>query len=243
MLLCACLRFAGRNLRLSYRFAPCPLLPAATKIALVQTREELANTISAFIGLIAAVIGAPILLIAAWRSGNAGFFAGAVVFAATMLALYLVSVLYHAWPQTRGKQTFQTLDHCAIFLLIAGTYTPFALGPLHGVWGSTILGSIWPLAIFGVVIKSTRGPLRHRGFGLSLYLAMGWSALILIRPLISNLPPGALFWLIAGGIAYTAGVLFFVNERMRYSHFVWHLFVISGTSCHFVAVLHCAVRG
>ena len=201
--------------------------------------EELANTISHCIGLIAAVIAAPVLLFAAWRSGTAGFFAGTIVFAATMFALYFVSMLYHAWPQTRAKQTLQMLDHCAIFLLIAGTYTPFSLGPLHGVWGSTILGYIWLLAIFGVIIKATRGPLRHRGFGLFLYLAMGWSALILIRPLISNLPPGALFWLLTGGVAYTAGVLFFVNERMRYAHFIWHLFVLTGTSCHFLALLAC----
>ena len=208
----------------------------------MHTREEVANTITAFIGLIAAGIAAPILLILASRSGNAGFFAGTVVFAATMIALYLVSVLYHAWPQTRGKQTLQMLDHCAIFLLIAGTYTPFALGPLHGVWGSTILGSIWPLAIFGVVIKATCGPLRHRGFSLFLYLAMGWSALIMIRPLILNLPPGALFWLIAGGGAYTAGVLFFINDRVRYAHCIWHVFVLVGTACHYRALLACTAR-
>ena len=209
----------------------------------LHTREELANTLTAFLGLLAAVIAAPVLIFAAWRSGNAGFFAGVIVFAATMIALYLVSMLYHAWPSTRGKQTLQMLDHCAIFLLIAGTYTPFSLGPLRGVWGSTILGYVWLLAIFGIILKATRGPLRHRGFSLFLYLAMSWSALVLIRPLISNLPPGALFWLLAGGVAYTAGVLFFVNDRIRYSHFVWHLFVLTGTVCHFVAVVHCIPTG
>ena len=205
----------------------------------MHTREELLNAISAFIGLIAAIIAAPVLLFAAWRSGSTGFFAGVVVFAVTMLVLYLVSMLYHAWPPTRAKQTLRMLDHCAIFLLIAGTYTPFSLGPLRGIWGSTILGYVWLLAIFGVVLKATRGPSRHRGFSLFLYLAMGWSALILIRPLISNLPPDALFWLITGGVAYTAGVLFFLNERTRYAHFIWHLFVMTGTTCHFLAVLAC----
>ena len=265
----------------------------------MHTREELANTITAFIGFIASLIAAPILLIAAYgsqganstaggfrektlrweiatagcrsreigdalwesvreredanrtraagdsvlvkteRSGSTGFFAGVIVFAVTMLVLYFVSMLYHAWPQTRAKQTLRMLDHCAIFLLIAGTYTPFSLGPLRGVWGSTILGYVWLLAIFGVVLKATHGPSRHRGFSLFLYLAMGWSALILIRPLISNLPPGALFWLIAGGVAYTGGVLFFINERIRYSHLVWHLFVLTGTTCHCLAVLAC----
>jgi len=205
----------------------------------VPSREELANAISHCIGLIAAVIATPVLLFAAWRSGNAGLFAGTIVFVVTMLALYFVSMLYHAWPPTPVKQTLRMLDHCAIYLLIAGTYTPFALGPLRGVWGTTILGYIWVLAIFGVILKVTRGPLRFRGFGLFLYLAMGWSSLILIRPLISHLPPGALFWLLTGGIAYTAGVLFFVNERMRYAHFIWHLFVLTGTTCHFLAILAC----
>jgi hemolysin III len=201
--------------------------------------EELANTLSHCLGLIAAAIGTPLLVIAAWRSGSVGFFAGTIVFAVTVLILYLVSMLYHAWPESRAKQALRLLDHCAIFLLIAGTYTPFSLGPLHGVWGSAILGTIWLLAIFGIVIKATMGPVRHRRLGVCLYLGMGWSALIIIRPLFSQLPPGALLWLIAGGVAYTVGVLFFVNERMRYAHFVWHLFVLTGTSCHFLALLAC----
>jgi hemolysin III len=215
--------------------APCESKPRTT-----FSGEELANTISHCIGLIAAIIATPVLLFAAWRSGNVLFFAGTIVFAATMFVLYLASMLYHAWPPTRAKQTLRLLDHCAIFLLIAGTYTPFSLGPLHGVWGSTILGYIWLLAIFGIILKVTCGPSRHRGFTLFLYLAMSWSALILIRPLFSHLPTGALFWLLTGGIAYTSGVLFFVNERMRYAHFIWHLFVLTGTSCHFLALLACA---
>src|SRR5260370_15183064 len=127
--------------------APCESQPRTN-----SSGEELANTISHCVGLIAAVIAAPVLLFAAWRSGTAGFFAGTIVFAVTMFALYLVSMLYHAWPQTRAKQTLQLLDHCAIFLLIAGTYTPFSLVSLHGVCGSTILGYIWLLAIFRVII-------------------------------------------------------------------------------------------
>jgi hemolysin III len=201
--------------------------------------EELANAISHSVGLIAAAIGTPLLVIAAWRSGSAGFFVGTTVFAATVLLLYFVSMLYHAWPESRAKQTLQLLDHCAIFLLIAGTYTPFSLGPLHGVWGSAILGAIWLLAIIGITIKAVRGPSRHRRVGLSLYLGMGWSALFVIGPLVSHVPAAALLWLIAGGIAYTAGVLFFLNEQMRYAHFVWHLFVLTGTSCHFLAVFAC----
>jgi hemolysin III len=202
--------------------------------------EELANSISHGIGLVAGLIGAPVLLLAALRTGSHGFFIGTIVFTVTMLLLYLGSLLYHAWPQTRGKCILQVLDHSAIFLLIAGTYTPFTLGPLRGLFGSIMFGLVWALAIFGVIMKTTRGTSRHRKLGLALYLGMGWICVIGIRPLLGAVPLSAVVWLFAGGIAYTTGVLFFVNERLRYSHFVWHLFVLSGTGCHFLALLACA---
>jgi len=200
--------------------------------------EELANTISHGIGLCAALIGAPILLLEAHRSGL-GFFFGTVIFAVTMSMLYLGSTLYHAWPQTRGKSILQVLDHSAIFLLIAGTYTPFTLGLLRGFWSATILVLVWALAIFGVTLKATCGTSRHSKLAMTLYLGTGWLALIAIRPITLAIPPTTLFWLVAGGVAYTTGVLFFVNQRLRYSHFIWHLFVLAGTSCHFLALLSC----
>jgi len=200
--------------------------------------EELANSISHGIGLCAALIGAPILLLEARRS-SPGFFLGAVIFAVTLSMLYLGSTLYHAWPQTRGKSVLRTLDHSAIFLLIAGTYTPFTLGPLRGLWGSPILAVVWVVAIFGVILKATRGASRHPRLGMTLYLGTGWLALIAVRPMMLAIPSAALFWLVAGGVAYTTGVLFFVNQRLRYSHFIWHLFVLAGSSCHFLAVLSC----
>jgi hemolysin III len=200
--------------------------------------EELANSISHGIGLCAALIGAPILLLEARRS-SAGFFLGAVVFVVTLSTLYLGSTLYHAWPQRRGKSILQVLDHSAIFLLIAGTYTPFTLGPLRGFWGSSMLALVWALAIFGVFLKTTRGPSRQPKLSMTLYLGTGWLALIAARPMTLAIPFPALFWLVAGGIAYTTGVLFFVNQRLRYSHFIWHLFVLAGSSCHFLAVLSC----
>ncbi len=201
--------------------------------------EELANSISHGIGLCAALIGAPILLLEARRS-SPGFFLGTMIFAVTLSILYLGSTLYHAWPQTRGKSVLRTLDHSAIFLLIAGTYTPFTLGPLRGFWGSTILAFVWALAIFGVFLKTTRGPSRHPKLSMTLYLGTGWLALIAARPMTLAMPFPALVWLVAGGIAYTMGVLFFVNERLRYAHFVWHLFVLAGSGCHFAAVFSCA---
>jgi hemolysin III len=205
-----------------------------------SSSEERANTISSGIGLIAALIGTPVLFVSARGNGSAGFFLGTMIFIMAMLALYLTSTLYHAWPDTRTKYTLQLLDHCAIFVLIAATYTPFALGPLHGIWGVSMLIVIWAAALFGVTLKALRGTSRHRKLAMSLYLGMGWCVLLIIRPAIMKVPSTVLLWLFCGGIAYTAGVLFFVSKRLRYGHFVWHLFVLAGTTCHFMAVLACA---
>ena len=202
--------------------------------------EELANSISHGLGLIAGLIGAPILMFAAWRGGDRFFFIGAAVFSAAMLLVYLGSTLYHAWPRGTIKSVFQVIDHSAIFLLIAGTYTPFTLGPLRGAWGWSILGLVWGLAIFGVILKSVHGAEKRKKLSLTLYLGMGWLVLIAFRPLLTHVPLPGLAWLVAGGLAYTGGVFFFVRERSRYTHFVWHLFVLLGTTCHFLAVLSCA---
>jgi hemolysin III len=215
--------------------------PAASSWRTQLAGEELANSVSHGVGLVAAMIGTPILLLAAFYHGSLSFFIGTGIFTVTMLLVYLGSTVYHAWPQTRVKSILQTIDHSAIFLLIAGTYTPFALGPLRGAGGLTMLGIVWALALFGVVMKATRGALRHRRLAMTLYLGTGWLAVIFIRPLALAIPLSALFCLIAGGIAYTAGTLFFANEKVRYAHFVWHLFVLAGTSCHFAAVFICAI--
>ena len=186
--------------------------------------------------MLAAVAAVPVLVIAAVQRGNAAGIVGASVFGATMVVLYLTSTLYHALPRNRAKRVFQVLDHGAIFLLIAGTYTPFTLGVLRGRWGWTLFGLVWGLALAGVLLKAVSG-IRYPTLSTCLYIAMGWLVLIAVKPLWLNVPTWGLFWLLAGGIAYTAGVAFFAAERVRYSHFVWHLFVIAGTACHFVAVL------
>src|SRR5437773_4591905 len=206
-----------------------------------SAREELANSVSHGFGLLGAMIGTPILLLAAFYHGSFSFLIGAGIFTVTMLLVYLGSTVYHAWPQTRVKSILQVIDHSAIFLLIAGTYTPFALGPLRAGGGLAMLGIVWVLALFGVIMKATRGVLRHRRLAMTLYLGTGWIGLTLIRPLALAMPLSALLRLIAGGIAYTAVTLFFANERLRYGHFVWHLFVLAGTSCHFAAVFICAI--
>src|SRR5205814_8597901 len=160
--------------------------------------EELANTISHGIGLLAALVCAPVLLLAAVDAASDAFLVGTIIFAVTMLMLYLGSTLYHAWPQTRVKCVLQVFDHSAIFLLIAGTYTPFVLGPLRGLWGWTMFGVIWSLAIFGVIMKATRGTSHHPKLALCLYLGMGWLGLVAIRPLSAVVPALALLDLFAG---------------------------------------------
>jgi len=198
--------------------------------------EEIANSVSHGIGLLAALIAFPILVGSAFNRGALAGTVGASVFATTMVLLYLASTLFHALPPNRAKRVFQILDHSAIYLLIAGTYTPFTLGVLRGVWGWTLFGLVWGLAVIGTVFK-TLGGVRYTTFSTWVYLAMGWLVLIAIEPVWTLVPKWGLFWLVAGGIAYTAGTVFFMAERIRYFHFVWHLFVVLGTACHFIAVL------
>ena len=204
--------------------------------------EEVANSISHGIGLVGALIGTPFLLLAAIRGGSTHFVVGAAVFAATMLLLYLGSTVYHAWPQTPVKRALQVIDHSAIFLLIAGTYTPFALGPLRGPWGWGILVLVWFFAACGVLLKLKKGVDHKPRFMICLYLAMGWLVLLVIEPLARAVPPVTIWWLAGGGLAYTGGIIFFVREHARYNHFIWHLFVLGGTLCHYVAVMTYAAR-
>jgi len=198
--------------------------------------EEIANSVSHGVGLLAALVATPFLVLAAARRGGSVGIVGASVFAGTMLVLYLASTLYHALPSNKAKRVFQVIDHSAIFLLIAGTYTPFTLGVLRGFWGWTLFGVVWGLAVLGVTLKSVSG-IRYPRFSTTLYIGMGWLALIAIRPLWLQLPVAGWRWLIAGGFAYTAGIAFYAAERVRYGHFVWHVFVLMGTMCHFFAVL------
>jgi hemolysin III len=204
-----------------------------------QTRgEEIANSISHGIGFLAAAAVTPVLIIASIPAGAAAI-VGASIFGACMMVLYLSSTLYHAFPHTLGrtKRVFRTLDHSAIFLLIAGTYTPFTLSVLHGAWGWTLFGIVWGLAVFGIVLKSVRGTGTGK-LSIALYLGMGWLAVLAIKPLWDSMSAQSLLWLLSGGIMYSIGVIFFAyDHRIRFSHFVWHLFVLAGTTCHVVAVL------
>ncbi len=198
--------------------------------------EEIANSISHGVGFLATLAAAPILIVAAVGRGDAAGIVGASIFAASLVMLYFTSTLYHALPRTRAKRVFRILDHGAIYLLIAGTYTPFTLGVLKGGWGWTLFGIVWGFAVMGVVFKATAG-FRFPLFSTLVYLGMGWLVIVAIHPLWQRLPFWGLFWLVAGGLAYTLGIPFFAAKKLRYSHFVWHLFVILGTVCHFIAVL------
>jgi len=198
--------------------------------------EEIANSVSHGVGFLLALVATPFLVVAAARRGDSAAIVGASVFAATTAVLYLASTLYHALPKNKAKQIFRVIDHSAIFLLIAGTYTPFTLGVLRGAWGWTLFGLVWSLAILGIVLKSVGG-IGYPRLSTALYVGMGWLALIAIRPLWVHVPVAGWLWLIAGGLAYTSGIAFYAAERVRYGHFVWHVFVLMGTVCHFFAVL------
>jgi hemolysin III len=201
--------------------------------------EEIANSISHGVGVLAALALTPVLIVMSVPKG-ASAITGVSIFGATMILLYLASTLYHALPAGRAKRIFQIFDHSAIFLLIAGTYTPFTLTVLSGVWGWTLFGIVWTLAALGVVMKSIRTGGTSK-LSIALYLGMGWLAVVAAKPLYDSMSAWGLVWLLSGGIMYSAGVIFFANDhRSRYNHFIWHLFVLAGTGCHVVAVLNAA---
>ena len=198
--------------------------------------EELAHSVTHGVGWMASLAGLIVLMVFAMRTGDPWRIGACADYAATLVLLYAASTLYHALSGTRARHVFQVLDHSAIFLLIAGTYTPFALVTLRGPWGWTIFAIVWTLAVAGVTLKAVFGP-RWPILSTTIYIAMGWTAVIAVKPLMASVPPGAIAWLAAGGIAYTGGVTFYAWTRLRYSHAVWHLFVLAGSVCHYIAIL------
>lgn len=198
--------------------------------------EEIANSITHGVGLVASILALPVLLLRAQSSDNPSAIAGAAIFGFSLILLYGASTIYHALPLSDAKRFFRVVDHSAIYLLIAGTYTPFALGPLRGPWGTALLVVIWALALVGIASKLIVG-LKLRRASTAMYLVMGWLIVVAVKPLIENVPRAGLIWLAAGGMAYTGGVVFYAMKRVRYSHMIWHLFVAAGSVCHFMAVL------
>ena len=206
-----------------------------------QTRaEEVANSLSHVIGLTVALAAGGLLIVTAIRTGQTGFIVGASIYVATLVSLYLASTLYHGLPAGRMKSILLICDHAAIYVFIAGSYTPFALGVLRGPWGLALFITVWGLALAGVAFKVTFGAARYARLSTAVYVGMGWVLLLAVVPVWHLIPLAGLLWLLAGGIAYTAGVAFFRAERLPYAHLVWHLFVMAGTACHYIAVLRYA---
>jgi hemolysin III len=187
------------------------------------------------VGVLAAVTGGAFLIILSSLQGDPWKIVGAAIFTATLILLYTASTLYHAARSPSLKARMKVLDHASIYLLIAGTYTPFTLVGLRGGWGWSLFGVIWGLAVAGVIFKLFAAG-RFRLVSTGIYLGMGWLVLIAIGPMIRQLDPAIIVWLVAGGVAYTSGTVFYHNRRVPYSHAVWHGFVMAGSACHGVAV-------
>jgi hemolysin III len=200
-------------------------------------QSELANTITHAVGVALALAGLAVLVTIASLHGNARQVVSYSIYGVTLVLLYAASTAYHGIRLSRARRLLRTLDHAAIYLLIAGTYTPFSLISLRGAWGWSLLGVIWALAAIGVVFKIFFIGRFSRTSTL-VYLSMGWLALIAARQLFANLPAQGLVLLFAGGLCYTVGILFFAfDRRLRFNHAIWHVFVLAGSVCHFFAVL------
>ena len=202
--------------------------------------EEIANSVSHGIGFILAIVISPILIVSAVHHGSVAGIVGASVFSFSLVMLYIVSTLYHSLARNKAKPVFLVLDHIVIFLMIAGTYTPFTLSVLKGSLGWTLFGLVWGLAFVGIIFQCFGGVKKSK-LTVLLYLAMGWLIIVAVKPMLINMPFWGFFWLLIGGFAYTVGVGFYAAKKVRYAHFIWHLLVIVGSSCHSIVVLRYAV--
>jgi len=198
-------------------------------------REEIANALTHGLGVLLAVGAGAVLITEAALHAGVRELVSVSVFVATLILLYSASTLYHLATDPEVKLKLKVLDHCAIFLLIAGTYTPFTIAAMRGGWGWSLFGVIWGLAVVGIVLKLFFTG-RFRYLSTATYVGMGWLVVVAFVPLVQALEPAALVWLIAGGVCYTAGTVFYHNHRLPYSHAIWHLFVLGGSVCHFAAV-------
>jgi hemolysin III len=203
-----------------------------TRLAL----EEIANAVTHGIGLLFSVAGFIVLLLFAIPRGRASHIVACSIYGATLICLYAASTLYHAAIRPRVKRALKILDHSAIYLLIAGTYTPFLLFYLRGAWGWTLFAGVWSLALAGILFKFWFVD-HFQSLSTAVYLLMGWLVVIAVKPVLAHIPAPTLLWLVAGGLLYSSGVIFFAWKRLRYGHVVWHLFVMAGSACHYVAVL------
>ena len=204
--------------------------------------EEVANSVTHGVGILLAIAGLVVMLYFAADYGDRWHLVACSIFGATLIFAYATSTLYHSIPMPGPKRILRVFDHAAIYLLIAGTYTPFALISLRGPWGWSLFGTVWGLAFTGVICKVVM-PIRLTKFSTLLYIAMGWVVVIAARPMLASVDTGGLLLLLAGGLAYTGGVVFYAWERMPYNHMVWHLCVMAGSALHFFAILLYVIPG
>jgi hemolysin III len=204
--------------------------------------EEIAHASTHGLGVVLSIVGLTVLVARASLYGDAWHITAVSIFGATLVLMYTASTLYHSIPLPRTKRVLRVIDHSLIYFLIAGTYTPFTLVTLHGPWGWSLFGVTWGLAVAGVAFKIFATG-KFEKLSLAIYLGMGWCAIAAVKPLLQNLEPGGLVLMLAGGLTYSGGVAFYVWEKLRYHHAIWHLFVLAGSVLHFFAVLFYVVPG
>jgi hemolysin III len=205
-------------------------------------KEEIAHSVTHGIGVLLSVIGLATLVVYSSQYGDVWHVVSSCIYGATLIALYTSSTLYHAVTVPDLKKFLQKLDHAAIFLLIAGTYTPFTLVNLRGGWGWTLFGIVWSIAIAGMIMELIVKK-RYKRISLSLYLGLGWIVMIAIEPMMSSVEPGGLILLLIGGLFYSLGVIFYVWKTLVYHHAIWHMFVLAGSACHFFAIFYYVIPG
>ena len=205
-------------------------------VSSARRSDEIANTLSHALGLLLSLAGVPGLIIQAARQGTAWHIVSCSIYGGTLIVLYAASTLYHAVWQVRWKSLLRVADHACIYLLIAGTYTPFTLVMLQGGWGWSLFGLVWGFAAVGIVFKVFFTG-RFELVSTIAYVAMGWVALVATYPILTRFPPGCILWLVAGGVSYTLGLPFYVKDHLPFRHALWHLFVLAGSACHYIAVI------
>lgn len=198
--------------------------------------EEIANSITHGIGTGLSIAGTAVLIVFASLNGDIWQVVSFSIYGSSLIILYLASTLYHSFRDPHIKHIFKILDHSSIYLLIAGTYTPFMLVSIRGAWGWTMFGIIWGLAFLGITFKAFFIG-RFKKISLVVYIMMGWLVVIAFQPMMNNVPTGGLIWLALGGLSYTAGVIFYGWHSLKYHHAIWHLFVMGGSICHFFSIL------
>ncbi|HUS25381.1 MAG TPA: hemolysin III family protein [Candidatus Binatia bacterium] len=214
----------------------------STRDKLYSLGEEIAHAVTHGLGLVASIVGLTALVARAALYGNAWHVTASAIYGATLVLMYAASTLFHSIPQPRAKHVLRIIDHSMIYCLIAGTYTPFALVTLHGPWGWWLFGITWGLTLIGVVFKVFATG-RFESLSLFIYLAMGWCIVFALKPLLHSLPLGGLLLMLGGGLSYTGGVVFYVWERLRWHHAIWHLFVLGGSVLQYFAIFFYVIPG